>query len=82
MNCPHCGSNNITVAETRPSDENTRSRRRKCKDCGEWFPTLEVVMPTKGLGTYYEGPNDKQHYKIRTTFIKRISSFVANSLVA
>ena len=82
MNCPHCGSSNITVAETRPSDENTRSRRRKCKDCGEWFPTLEVVMPTKGLGCYYEGPNDAQHYRIRTTFIKRISSFVANSLVA
>ena len=82
MNCPHCGSHNITVAETRPSDENTRSRRRKCKDCGEWFPTLEVVMPTKGLGCYYDGPKSQQHYKIRSLFIKRISSFVSNSLVA
>ena len=82
MNCPHCNSNNTTVAETRPSTHNTRTRRRKCKDCGEWFGTLELALPYKAAGTYYSGPTNTQHYKIRPHLISRISSFVANSLAA
>ena len=43
MKCPHCNSSNIGVIDTLPGASNTEYRRRKCKDCGGLFRTVEVI---------------------------------------
>jgi transcriptional regulator NrdR family protein len=43
MKCPHCNSGNIRVIDTLPGASNTQYRRRKCKDCGGLFKTVEVI---------------------------------------
>ena len=49
MNCPNCGSRNITVADSNrnPDSElvvrlNGFKRRRACKDCGHRWTTFEL----------------------------------------
>lgn len=44
MDCPNCCSHNVGVVETRTM-EGGRSitRRRRCKDCGCTFRTIEVL---------------------------------------
>jgi len=44
MNCPFCHSDQITVANSRPSRKNTQIwRRRKCLKCGQSFTTREKM---------------------------------------
>ena len=44
MICPKCKSQNIRVYDSFPSEDDYVFRRRKCKDCGEKFRTVELVM--------------------------------------
>ena len=42
MECPHCGSGDISVVDSRPSKDAIR-RRRECADCQHRFTTYERV---------------------------------------
>ena len=42
MNCPHCGSNQLSVVNSRPTMNSSQIwRRRKCLTCQEVFTTYE-----------------------------------------
>ena len=43
MKCPHCDSDNHGVIDTLGGATNTTYRRRKCKDCGGLFRTVEII---------------------------------------
>lgn len=44
MNCPYCGYAESKVVDSRPTDENTRIRRRReCLECGKRFTTYEII---------------------------------------
>ena len=43
MKCPHCNSDKIGVIDTLGGATNTIYRRRKCKDCGGKFRTVEII---------------------------------------
>lgn len=40
--CPHCGSNNVYVKNSRYRKEGVHYRRRECADCLTSFSTLEI----------------------------------------
>jgi transcriptional regulator NrdR family protein len=42
MKCPKC-EGNMGVVDSRPTDENTIKRRRKCDDCGFRVTTHEGI---------------------------------------
>ena len=43
MICPSCSSPNVRVIDTRPVDEGSAVRRRRCcRDCGHKWVTLEL----------------------------------------
>lgn len=41
MKCPECGSINNTVVNSHDEDD-CIARRRKCLDCGNIWPTVEI----------------------------------------
>ena len=44
MKCPFCGQTDSRVIDSRPTDEDSRIRRRReCIGCGKRFTTYEVV---------------------------------------
>lgn len=44
MKCPYCGYTESKVVDSRPTDEDTRIRRRReCLSCGKRFTTYEVI---------------------------------------
>lgn len=44
MKCPFCGYIESKVIDSRPTDENTRIRRRReCLECGKRFTTYEII---------------------------------------
>lgn len=44
MKCPFCSSNDTSVIDSRPADDNTSIRRRRsCPECGKRFTTYEKV---------------------------------------
>lgn len=44
MKCPFCGQPDSKVVDSRPTDEDTRIRRRReCIECGRRFTTYELV---------------------------------------
>ena len=44
MKCPFCGHTDSRVIDSRPTDEDSRIRRRReCVGCGKRFTTYEVV---------------------------------------
>ena len=44
MKCPYCTSDNTSVIDSRPANENTSIRRRRvCDSCGKRFTTYEKV---------------------------------------
>lgn len=44
MKCPYCGRIDSKVIDSRPTDEDTRIRRRReCLECGRRFTTYEIV---------------------------------------
>ena len=47
MNCPKCKSENLSVIDSRDTDDRTVRRRRKCDDCGFRFTTYERFEPIK-----------------------------------
>ena len=45
MRCPFCGSLDLQVKDSRPTDDGTAIRRRRiCSDCGGRFTTFERVQ--------------------------------------
>ncbi|MBI3962987.1 MAG: transcriptional repressor NrdR [Deinococcus sp.] len=45
MRCPHCGSQNSKVIDSRPSDGGAAIRRRReCEDCDSRFTTYERIQ--------------------------------------
>ncbi|MBQ6020455.1 MAG: transcriptional repressor NrdR [Clostridia bacterium] len=47
MKCPFCGYEESKVVDSRPTDENTRIRRRReCIQCGKRFTTYEIIEET------------------------------------
>jgi transcriptional repressor NrdR len=45
MKCPHCGSLDTQVKDSRPTDDETAIRRRRsCPDCGQRFTTFERIQ--------------------------------------
>lgn len=45
MKCPECGSERTSVEDSRKA-EGSVVRERRCADCGVYFWTTEVVIPT------------------------------------
>ena len=44
MKCPFCNSQDTSVIDSRPADDNTSIRRRRsCPECGKRFTTYEKV---------------------------------------
>lgn len=44
MKCPYCGFNESKVVDSRPTDEDSRIRRRReCLSCARRFTTYEVI---------------------------------------
>ncbi len=43
MRCPQCGSDQLTVLDSRPRTDSVR-RRRECLNCGHRFSTMEKVV--------------------------------------
>lgn len=44
MKCPYCGKNDTRVIDSRPAEDNSSIRRRRCCDeCGKRFTTYEKV---------------------------------------
>ena len=45
MNCPKCNSQQMSVVDSRPYlGGQYIKRRRKCKDCGRWWYTVEIPL--------------------------------------
>ena len=45
MKCSRCKSRQISVVDTRPYlGEKYVRRRRKCKNCGKWWYTVEIPL--------------------------------------
>lgn len=47
MNCPKCKTENLSVIDSRDTDEKSVRRRRECLDCGYRFTTYERIEPSK-----------------------------------
>ena len=44
MKCPYCGNSDTRVIDSRPADDNSSIRRRRCCDeCGKRFTTYEKI---------------------------------------
>ena len=43
MKCPYCSSQNTSVIDSRPVEDNAIRRRRQCDDCKKRFTTYERV---------------------------------------
>jgi transcriptional repressor NrdR len=75
MRCPYCQSENIMVLDTNDSHGEIR-RRRKCKDCGQRFSTIErpllaTPMIIKKDGTREVFDREKLMRGIRIACAKR-----------
>lgn len=46
MKCPFCHGDDLEVKETRTRDNKSVRRKRRCKECGERFPTIETYEDT------------------------------------
>ena len=44
MYCPKCNSDQTTVLDTRPSENNGIRRRRECQNCAHRFTTYEYTV--------------------------------------
>ena len=63
MKCPHCNSGNTGVIDTLPGASNTQYRRRKCKDCGDTFRTVEVI--DNGAEAFHRGYSFAMKRKVK-----------------
>lgn len=75
MRCPYCQSDNIMVLDTNDTRGEVR-RRRKCKDCGQRFSTIERPLLSTPLiikkdGTREEFAREKLMRGIRIACAKR-----------
>ncbi len=75
MRCPYCQSDNIMVLDTNDTRGEVR-RRRKCKDCGQRFSTIERPLLSTPLiikkdGTREEFDREKLMRGIRIACAKR-----------
>lgn len=43
MNCPNCGSDDISVKDTMHGPDGKIYRRRRCNECGEKFRSVEEI---------------------------------------
>lgn len=44
--CPVCGSNTLVTDTYKRSKDNTTGRRRRCRECGFKFNTIERIRET------------------------------------
>lgn len=49
MQCPNCRTSWICVIESRHTNEDAISRRRKCKACDHVWATAEVIVPDDAI---------------------------------
>ena len=74
MRCPHCGSDDLRVLDTRDTEDGIR-RRRECVACAQRFTTYERVAPrvwvTKRDGRREEFEADKILEGLRKACAKR-----------
>lgn len=75
MRCPYCQSDEIMVLDTHDTRGEVR-RRRKCKDCGQRFSTIERPLLATPLiikkdGTREEFVREKMMHGIRIACAKR-----------
>ena len=61
MNCPKCGSENVSVRETMHGDGGKVYRRRRCNDCLTMFRTVEdfLVDTEQSRKDYFEAVKNK-----------------------
>jgi len=77
MRCPFCGSENSSVKDSRPAEDNTAVRRRRnCDSCGGRFTTFERVqlreiMVVKRDGKRVPFDRDKVFRSIKIALRKR-----------
>ena len=63
MKCPYCSNPDTRVIDSRPAEDNSSIRRRRCCDeCGKRFTTYELVetfplflFKMDNTGEMYEG---------------------------
>ena len=59
MKCPFCGAPDSRVVDSRPSDDDSRIRRRReCPSCGRRFTTYEAVETTPLLLVKKDGSRE------------------------
>ncbi len=72
MKCPFCGYEESKVVDSRPTDENTRIRRRReCISCAKRFTTYEIIEETPII--VVKKDNSRQIFdrnKLRNGFLK------------
>jgi transcriptional repressor NrdR len=59
MKCPHCGSDNTRVVDTRHDAQGNVRRRRECSDCEERFSTVERAILTAPLVVKRDGRREE-----------------------
>lgn len=64
MKCPECNSANLKVTDSRHYDEgileNTKRRKRVCKDCQHAFTSFEICYPKEELERVLKALNQKR----------------------
>ena len=72
MKCPFCGYEESKVVDSRPTDENTRIRRRReCISCAKRFTTYEIIEESPIV--VVKKDNSRQVFdrnKLRNGFLK------------
>ena len=62
MICPNCNSERTGVTDTLPGNDGNIYRRRKCRDCGQPFRSVELVIDDQGQYRYgYSEAHYRRH---------------------
>lgn len=60
MKCPYCGFNESKVVDSRPTDEDSRIRRRReCLSCTRRFTTYEVIETVSIIVVKQDGSREE-----------------------
>jgi hypothetical protein len=65
--CPDCGARLGSAEQEGWDDHDRYFRRRKCRNCGRIYATVELVVP----GTFYAWAESFRHARARLARIKR-----------
>lgn len=80
MKCPFCNSEELSVLETRDSQDNRTRRRKECAGCSKRFTTYEYIeilemMVKKKNGTLQKFDSEKITRGLQTACEKRPITF-------